>query len=882
MLFDFQEIMRLRDRIDRMAEDRGFVYTAAFLRYLGVQAKGWFWFEDDSRERAEGQTDSAEEFLARCIHDFAPPAPRIQPLSTDNFQCLHVIVTPTTIRLEGPYPERSNRVIRHFPRDTDSFMRVSFVDENNLQYRMSRDVDGKTFIKEWVGRTLHNGLDIAGRHFEFLAYSQSALKEHAVWFVKPFRGSDGIVVNAASIISGLGTFDRVRSDPRLIYCPARYGARISQAFTATDASITIDPEDILTIDDIKDPDGHWVFTDGVGTISRDLAREVWRELTRSQRRRNRRRCPPAFQIRFMGSKGMVSIDYELTGRVICLRPSMIKFEAPNSREIEVARAFDKPGPFSLNRPLIMVLEGLGVPYETFETLQKNAVTNAQGSVESLARAAKLLEAYGLGQSYQLTSVLLSLDKLGLGPLFWDPFWLQMMKFAIHHVLRELKHHARIPVPDAWNLVGIADIHEYLEEGEIFVHISTKEGNSFYLEGPTMVSRSPCIHPGDVQMARAIGSPPMDSPFVHESFRNCIVFSVKGNRPLPSCLGGGDLDGDLFGCTTVPAILPRRIDPPAEYATAQRMELNRPSTMADVADFVTQYIYSDNLGIIASKWLTIADQSDLGIRDPACMILSKLHSDAVDYPKSGRPVSLDQIPRTRFRQLPDYVAPETKETANTADYYESQHHIGKLYRMITLPALPEVQRAQNAQRRLLRSERTVTVEEVLAAFEADHEDDEEDPNLVREAVETHVLNYISLGRHDDVLVSEVWDLFSSYRSELQTICAENTVSRDRSAMLTEEEAVVGTIVAKCPQPRMRRDKISKLREQTNTLVQSVGHQLEGEIGILPEKSLERAWVAYRISLLTDNEYFGAKSFGWIALREIFDAIKAIEAENEGFF
>lgn len=40
-------------------------------------------------------------------------------------------------------------------------------------------------------------------------------------------------------------------------------------------------------------------------------------------------------------------------------------------------------------------------------------------------------------------------------------------------------------------------------------------------------RSPVIHPGDVQLARAIGKPPMGSCFEHEPLLNTVVFPTKG-------------------------------------------------------------------------------------------------------------------------------------------------------------------------------------------------------------------------------------------------------------------------------------------------------------------------------------------------------------------
>ena len=93
--------------------------------------------------------------------------------------------------------------------------------------------------------------------------------------------------------------------------------------------------------------------------------------------------------------------------------------------------------------------------------------------------------------------MLSLCKLGFDSLD-DLFFQQSLEFAIHHVLRELKQHARIPIPGGWTLVGVADVHGLLREGEIFASFKNPDtGKTVYLEGPTLISRSPTIHPGDV-------------------------------------------------------------------------------------------------------------------------------------------------------------------------------------------------------------------------------------------------------------------------------------------------------------------------------------------------------------------------------------------------
>jgi RNA-dependent RNA polymerase len=512
---DFKEMLGLRQRIEALVQDRGEDHTSGFLHYFASHLRMLSWSEDE-----EGPW-SIEQCFTHAKHEYEVQT-RAPPISApDTMDCRHVYVTPTTIVLEGPNPEQSNRIIRFYSEHQDRFLRVCFVDEGRLHYRFDRGVDRRAFIQNRVGHILREGLEIAGRQFQFLAYSMSGLKEHSVWFVSPFDDERHGHVDASTIIEGLGSFTRI--EPRLIYCPARYGARISQAFTATDPSF-VEIEEIVKIDDIERNGS--VFTDGVGTISPEMARAIWIDPAARRKRRNRP-YPRAFQIRFMGSKGMLSVDYKLSGRTICLRPSMIKFEAPESQKIEIAQPFDRPRNYYLNRPLIMLLEGLGVKYEAFKSFQDRAVTEVDSATKSLSGAAWMFERHGLGSSFRLPSVMLNLSQLGVETPD-DPFFSRMMDYAVHHVLRDLKDYARIPIPGAWTLVGVADVHQHLEAGEIFACI--KDPNSsetIYLEGPTVISRSPTIHPGDVQIAKAIGRPPVGSCFAKEPLANTVVFSVKG-------------------------------------------------------------------------------------------------------------------------------------------------------------------------------------------------------------------------------------------------------------------------------------------------------------------------------------------------------------------
>lgn len=77
----------------------------------------------------------------------------------------------------------------------------------------------------------------------------------------------------------------------------------------------------------------------------------------------------------------------------------------------------------------------------------------------------------------------------------------------------------------------------------------------------------------------------------------MLVSLPGDRPLPSCLGGGDLDGDLYNLISLndpelAGFKPSKTETPATYPPAERKLLRRPSELKDVAQFVMDYLLSD--------------------------------------------------------------------------------------------------------------------------------------------------------------------------------------------------------------------------------------------------------------------------------------------------
>lgn len=177
MAIDFQEADVLLPEITQTVAQRGKDFTAIAIRNFKTKAKYSLFSEDDT------ELDIVQSFR-QTVTELELHGDILAPRPTDGslYESFHVEVTPTTLHLEGPFPDQSNRVIRAYDtRYHECFLRVSFLDEGHLHYRFDRKVDGHGFIQYRVGSVLHNGLYVAGRTFEFLAYSQSALKEHAVW-----------------------------------------------------------------------------------------------------------------------------------------------------------------------------------------------------------------------------------------------------------------------------------------------------------------------------------------------------------------------------------------------------------------------------------------------------------------------------------------------------------------------------------------------------------------------------------------------------------------------------------------------------------------------------------------------------------------------------
>jgi hypothetical protein len=546
------------------------------------------------------------------------------------------VVTPTRVSLHGPELEPMNRVLRKYS-DHSYFIRAQFCDESgqDLFFNAKISLDA---IYDRFKSVLTNGVPVAGRVFKLLGFSHSSLRAHSAWLSAPFFHQDRLQVPDL-IVTGLGDFNKIKS-------PARRAARIGQAFSETPYAVDLDANmvQVLEIPDVE-RNGR-VFSDGVGTISFGAADAVYKVIPASKG------FPTAFQIRWAGAKGMLAIDPRLEGNKICIRPSMLKFES-NDRHLEICDMASKPVPMVLNRQLIKILEDMGAPGDWFLGLQSREVQRLRGITATVYNTASFLRAQKIGESMQLHKFLRQAEAMGID-YRQDSFLRGVVEVTLLRELRLLKHKARIPVREGMTLFGIMDETGFLKEGQVYV---TYDQEDRHCEPPgpgrVIVTRSPALHPGDVQVAWNI-TPPDSHPLTQH--RNSLVFSMWGKRDLPSQLSGGDLDGDMYHVIWDSAVTETvQTFAPADYARIPPLEFDRPVTAADMAAFFVDFMRTDHLGVVATRHMIMADQREQGTLDPDCITLAELHSSAVDFSKTGRAVELSRLPRAS-RWRPDFLAP----------------------------------------------------------------------------------------------------------------------------------------------------------------------------------------------------------------------------------
>ncbi|XP_014561098.1 hypothetical protein COCVIDRAFT_87504 [Bipolaris victoriae FI3] len=582
-----------------------------------------------------------------------------------------VTITPTMMHVATPVMETSNRIIRKYEADADRFVRVRFTDEKSEGQLRNQPNGRAEALFDRVFRAMKNGIVVAGRYYEFLAFGNSQFRENGAYFYAPTASK-----SANDIRMSLGEFDHIKT-------VSKFAARLGQCFSTTRAmGVTVK----LVIDQDVERNG-FVFTDGVGRLSPFLAKMAAQELGLA----NAFTDPPSlFQFRLGGSKGVLALDPELNGSEVRIRPSQYKFRAPHTG-LEIIRSSSFATPY-FNRQIILVLSYLGVQDAVFLRKQEDMMNEySRAMTDEMAALQKLRKNIDINQ-ITLTMAAMVLDGFMESR---EPFIMSLLALWRACTIKNLKEKARIAIDNGAFLLGCVDETKELKGHfndpqsrrdatrdeklatlpEIFLRVSdpNNKGHYIIIEGICILARNPSLHPGDVRVVRAVNVPKL------HHLKNVVVFPQTGDRDLANMCSGGDLDGDDYMVLWDKDLVPKLInEPPMDFTPEKPLEIDGPISAMDMSRFFVNYIKNDALGPIAHAHLAQADLNEKGVGDPICLELAELHSRAVDFPKSGIPAGMKR--ELRPRKWPHFME---KKYLSQHQIYKSKNILGLLYDEVKL-------------------------------------------------------------------------------------------------------------------------------------------------------------------------------------------------------
>ena len=597
----------------------------------------------------------------------------------DNFRHVEcAVLTPSRITPLHPILTQCNRLYRKFP--LERFLNLAFREEHGEGLNCSD-------IIERVGLPLQEGIDIEGIKFYFLVCSGSQMRSKRAIFmhipdtdfpdekIRLMREEligNTVIPNVTKYLSRLGLF-----------CTSDYPiCEIEEANTHK-------LPDLLADNEVK-------LTDGNGKIDMLVAEAVFEKVKLKQTSAN----TSAIQIRLAGLKGVFTIvntstDPDFTQErqncSIIYRESMRKIDWTHSTLCLVK--VGKYNKLYFNTQMLTLLSGLEDaaqqwdPRPRLRELYKQTLHEYAQIFRDEHRANSTLVSHFSNYSY---SACKRFDILS------EPFLLSLLRCVYTYNIKMLINRFHFLVPQGCILMGIPDPIGKLKDGEVFIRYEDPgdpEGAIVIRTGRILVYKNPCLHPGDLLVPVAVDVPEL------RHLHNVIVFPIVGEKSLPACSGGGDLDGDEFGIIWDEALVPSEeaVYEPLNYDKVlenYKRELQeddtqeQPAAAIDVpihnvanvqsllAEAYCKIVSNDLLGIISHYHVAVSDMKPDGARDELAIQLAKLASIAVDSPKTGvTPV----IPHDIKNLIKDKGYPDFMEKV-TSTSYPSTKLLGELYQM----------------------------------------------------------------------------------------------------------------------------------------------------------------------------------------------------------
>jgi len=305
--------------------------------------------------------------------------------------------------------------------------------------------------------------------------------------------------------------------------PSKLGDRIGLAFSVTKPVMRLQLKQIVSLPEIIR--NGYKFSDGCGVMGSAIARQVQKINNNNKSSNNNngssnsnRRPPGSILIRLGGVKGMLTLKEDFPENCIGIRPSMCKF-ASNHRILEVKEVAQRSREdVTLFSSSLLVMHYLKVPSEAFMDLQRKAWARIALKWDDSTSARGLLkEPIDYKRVSEYVRKVTNSGRKDNG----EYFSVNALTSIVNEMdLKKKNSSYKMGLDCSVTLMkGICDEFNFLREGEVLVGNGSKRGK-------VLLCRSPCNHPGDVQVAWAV-----EGSERFEALDQIIIFSAEGSRPL---------------------------------------------------------------------------------------------------------------------------------------------------------------------------------------------------------------------------------------------------------------------------------------------------------------------------------------------------------------
>ena len=584
------------------------------------------------------------EYLTKGLQEILKPSRN--PVLTHVQRC---IITPTYILFTPYILDQGNRILRDFLPLTDLSVLCAFKMDNFEEGKWNNK-----FLIEYIKNVMCEGFYLGEKKFRFFNFSQSQFRNMSCWFL----------TEPKKILEQTGDYSNIK-------IVAKFGSRVSQTLTTTIKTISIPDDHIVYINDIllktkiKDEKGierdiEYNFSDGVGKISYNLAEQIAKMIHLNN-------VPACFQGRFLGCKGVWTTIYDDFSGNIYIRPSQEKFKTKkniNKKNYFELCDYSRYIQAYLNRQVILLMTANGIPEGNFMK-KLNEYRRRLEDEKFVLSLVHYNEWNNLFQNMNFCGV----NKIN------DRLMKSLLESNLYILYNDMKNKARIYIKDSAYVIGIMDEFGILEYGQAFLHIKRKNFD-LILNNKCTIAKCPCLHPGDVRVldfkCYIEGDSTSEKYKIFEKYENVLIFPSKGKRPHPNECSGSDLDGDNYFVFYDKDLIinDKYLSTPMNYSFSLKTKTKDNIQIEDVIEYFAEYTNLNNLGLIGDAHLALSDKDPKHAKGEIPMRIAQKFSRAVDAPKTGDDVTLDEDETPK--KFPHYMCKALSKT------YFSNFILGKLY------------------------------------------------------------------------------------------------------------------------------------------------------------------------------------------------------------